>query len=238
MMEAGTQVETLFDQRLPTQTATTHPSEEIFEAQDVSFQSEDSDWSPNTEESDSDDSEEHEMMLQSIRDEKTYLIFESCLMSLFTFCRICLSPIIDIRKSLCGSMLRVETECIGGHKKVWFSQPTSNRMPWGNFRIAAACLFSGCQPSKVMAFLRHMNMARISKTVYHAIQRAYLIPSVFSVWEESQQKLFQASEGKTIVLGGDARMDSPGHSAKYGSYTLMDLGSNKILDTQLIQVIF
>ena len=61
---------------------------------------------------------------------------------------------------------------------------------------------------------------------------------VFSVWEESQQKLFQASEGKTLVLGGDARKDSPGHSAKYGSYTLMDLGSNKIVDTQLIQVIF
>ncbi|XP_071063044.1 uncharacterized protein [Pseudochaenichthys georgianus] len=31
------------------------------------------------------------------------------------------------------------------------------------------------------------------------------------------------------------RADSPGHSAKFGSYTLMNLGSNTILDFQLVQ---
>jgi hypothetical protein len=39
-----------------------------------------------------------------------------------------------------------------------------------------------------------------------------------------------------VVLGGDARCDSPGYSAKYGSYTLMDLVTKKILDFQLVQV--
>ena len=43
--------------------------------------------------------------------------------------------------------------------------------------------------------------------------------------------------GKQIVLGGDARCDSPGYSAKYGSYSLMDLETNKILDIQLVQVV-
>ena len=37
-------------------------------------------------------------------------------------------------------------------------------------------------------------------------------------------------------LGGDARFDSPGYSAKYGSYTLMDLNSKKVIDIQLLQV--
>uniref|UniRef100_A0AAV2JS75 Uncharacterized protein n=1 Tax=Knipowitschia caucasica TaxID=637954 RepID=A0AAV2JS75_KNICA len=31
------------------------------------------------------------------------------------------------------------------------------------------------------------------------------------------------------------RADSPGHSAKYGSYTLMELESEKVLDIQLVQ---
>ncbi|KAF1380178.1 hypothetical protein PFLUV_G00184070 [Perca fluviatilis] len=31
------------------------------------------------------------------------------------------------------------------------------------------------------------------------------------------------------------RADSPGHSAKYGSYTLMHLDSNRIIDLQLVQ---
>lgn len=39
-----------------------------------------------------------------------------------------------------------------------------------------------------------------------------------------------------ITLGGGGRCDSPGYSAKYGSYSLMDLETNKIVDLQLIQV--
>ena len=37
------------------------------------------------------------------------------------------------------------------------------------------------------------------------------------------------------MLAGDGRADSPGHSAKYGSYTLIEL-SNKVVDFQLVQV--
>ena len=43
--------------------------------------------------------------------------------------------------------------------------------------------------------------------------------------------------GAEVVLGGDARCDSPGYSAKFGSYSLMDLNTNKIVDVRLIQVI-
>ena len=45
------------------------------------------------------------------------------------------------------------------------------------------------------------------------------------------------SNNSTLVLGGDGRADSPGHSAKYGTYTLMELSHNIILDIQLVQVI-
>ena len=37
-------------------------------------------------------------------------------------------------------------------------------------------------------------------------------------------------------LGGDGRSDSPGHSAKFGSYALMDMEHNTILDVKLVQV--
>ena len=39
-----------------------------------------------------------------------------------------------------------------------------------------------------------------------------------------------------LSLGGDGRSDSPGHSAKYGAYTLMDLHHNMVLDVELVQV--
>ena len=44
------------------------------------------------------------------------------------------------------------------------------------------------------------------------------------------------AQGEELVLGGDGHCDSPGHSAKHGCYTLMDLEHNKILDSQLVQV--
>ena len=39
-----------------------------------------------------------------------------------------------------------------------------------------------------------------------------------------------------IVVTGDGRADSPGHSAKYGSYSLLELNCNKIIDMKLVQV--
>ena len=51
-----------------------------------------------------------------------------------------------------------------------------------------------------------------------------------------QTALLAALGGSTVVLGGAGRADSPGHSAKYGSYTMVELQSNKVIDIQLVQV--
>ena len=40
-----------------------------------------------------------------------------------------------------------------------------------------------------------------------------------------------------MKLGGDGRSDLPGHCAKYGSYTFMDVQTQKVVDVQLVQVI-
>ena len=39
-----------------------------------------------------------------------------------------------------------------------------------------------------------------------------------------------------MSIGGDGRADSPGHSAKYGSYGIIDLDDNKVLHIELVQV--
>jgi len=40
--------------------------------------------------------------------------------------------------------------------------------------------------------------------------------------------------GKALTIGGDGRADSPGHSAKYGSYGIIDLATNKVIHVQLV----
>ena len=44
------------------------------------------------------------------------------------------------------------------------------------------------------------------------------------------------SEKRSLVIAGDGRADSPGHSAKYGCYTLVELKCNKVIDFKLVQV--
>lgn len=41
-----------------------------------------------------------------------------------------------------------------------------------------------------------------------------------------------------LQIGGDGRADSPGHCAKFGSYTTMEMQLGKVLDIQLVQVNF
>jgi hypothetical protein len=42
--------------------------------------------------------------------------------------------------------------------------------------------------------------------------------------------------GQPLTLCGDGRTDTPGHSAKFGSYGILDLYLMMVVDIQLVQV--
>jgi hypothetical protein len=43
--------------------------------------------------------------------------------------------------------------------------------------------------------------------------------------------------GGEVVVAGDGRADSPGHCAKYGVYSLIDMNSGQVIGLHLVQVI-
>ena len=112
------------------------------------------------------------------------------------------------------------------------------QVPAGNILLSAAILFSRSLPTKVLRLLTIYGCASISKTTYFRHQEHLLQPCIFSAWKEHQNELFQElhHENRPLVLGGDGRADSPGHSAKFGSYTLMELKRKAVIDIQLVQV--
>ena len=59
--------------------------------------------------------------------------------------------------------------------------------------------------------------------------------AVRNVWAKQQNDLFDKIRGQGLLVGGDGRSDSMGYSAKYGSYTTVDLKRNKILHVDLVQ---
>lgn len=120
----------------------------------------------------------------------------------------------------------------------WDSQPYIKSTPTGNILLSAAILYSGAQPAKMLRVLKILGCVSISSRTYFKHQRCYLQPSISLVWNKHQEEIMKQlkREKRGLVLGGDGRADSPGHSAKFGSYTLMDLRKRVVIDVQLVQV--
>ena len=79
-----------------------------------------------------------------------------------------------------------------------------------------------------------MGIAKIpfmSKVTFYSIQKRFLFPAVHRVFVTNRTLLldFVRRRGQLDLLG-DGRCDSPGYSAKYGTYTIMDGLTNFILD--------
>lgn len=176
--------------------------------------------------------------------EPKYLVFKSSLLQLLKWCHCPSCGALDIgerlpRLSINGSQLCLTISCSScGINSTWKSQPSvpKTQIPVGNLLISAGILFAGATPTKVLRVFKHIGLVSISTRTFHRHQAKYLEPVIESVWQTQQNELLRASKGSPLSLGGDGRADTPGHSAKFGSYTMMDLRRNKILDFQLVQV--
>ena len=170
-------------------------------------------------------------------EDRKYIVFESCLKTLFMNCSICHASCQVKISHFKGTLVVFVSTCAAGHTRTWHSQPLHKKMPLGNLLTAAGIFFSGASPTKALNSHRHINLKTFSLRSYYQLQEAYLLPSVRSLWQSHQDDLVQKLNGKTLSLGGDGRCCSPGHTAQFGSYSLMDLESKQVLDVQLVQVI-
>ena len=130
-----------------------------------------------------------------------------------------------------------------GHHYTWRSQPIKHRQPVGNLLIAAAILMTGNTFAKVNAFAQACNLHLISRSVFTRLQKQYLLPVIQEAWKKERSDVIaEVRRHPHIALAGDARCDSPGNNAKFGSYSMMHIegggvdGSHKIVDFELIQV--
>ena len=169
----------------------------------------------------------------------TYLVFESALLILFSTCFFCRSPFSTIEKWTLGSLLRIKqicSQCNGSF--TWDSQPYIGKVPAGNVLISAAILYTGSLPAKALRMFKNLNCSTITRKTFFRHQKKYLQPTINTVWERHQRTLISElmEENKGLELGGDGRADSPGHSAKYGSYSIIELNKNKVVDLKLVQV--
>lgn len=61
-----------------------------------------------------------------------------------------------------------------------------------------------------------------------------MLPSIRELWDKMKEIIWKVFENDVIVVCGDGRMDSPGFSAKYCVYTMMEHSLNVIVDLEVV----
>lgn len=180
----------------------------------------------------------HYYFRKSPDQEAKYIVFESCLLALFMSCPLCNCKIEPNLRTV-GTLVCVTQTCdeCGYHTK-WESQPMIKNVPAGNLLLSAAILFAGAHPAKTLRVLKFLGCAAIKPWTFYEHQRLYLHQAISNVWSRYQMAMITSlqTSNEPIAIGGDGRSDSPGHSAKYGAYSFMDLKHNVVLDIELVQV--
>ena len=174
----------------------------------------------------------------SSNDEETkFIVFESELDKLFKFCQQCGNIIATKTKHCKGSMITVKTTCLKGHSRTWKSQPTINGTATGNILIPAAILFSANTFTHIHNFAKFLNVQFVSSSHFYKIQDKHLLPVIHNKWQSSQAEIVQqVSQVNHVDICGDGRCDCPGQSAKYGTYTMLDESTKKVIDFSVVQV--
>ena len=67
-----------------------------------------------------------------------------------------------------------------------------------------------------------MNLNFVSSSTFSRGQSLYAVPTIRDMWDKMKEVVWKVFQNDVLVVCGDGRMDSPGFSAKYCMYTMME----------------
>ena len=191
-------------------------------------------YQPTVDTTEEEEEEEEKEQEEAVRKEKKFIVFESCLLKLLQRCCSC-GQEVELNTSVKGTLLMVNGTCPDGHVLNWQSQPLIRDMGAGNLLVAAAILFCGLTFTGISNLAKLLNLAMFSESTFYRLQKEYLFPIIHTNYVMQHDAVLEFLRGNDLKLSGDGRCDSPGYSAKYCTYSLMDSATDLILDYRLIQ---
>ena len=105
-----------------------------------------------------------------------------------------------------------------------------------NLLLSFAVLLAGTSIKKVLLVFKHMGIMAFHEPTYYYHQKHLLIPSIVKFWRSYQANILESLRGKEVLLSGDGRHDSMGHSAKYGTYSIFCSTVGLIIHIVIVQV--
>ena len=185
------------------------------------------------------DEQDYPEDLQLEPSKPAFIVYWSSLIILLKHCLFpaCILTTIITDIAYKGSQLIVKMKCQEGHITSWNSQPNCNHYSIGNLTSAASVLFSANTYQRLANFFELAGVQWLSKTSFYDIQRDILLGVVNRNYNEQSKKISDDMKKHGVYnLSGDGRCDSPGHNAKYLTYSFMDKITNRIFAFSLTQV--
>ena len=134
-------------------------------------------------------------------------------------------------------MISVSLFCEKGHSNKWYSQPIINGMALGNLRLACGVVLSGLTFQIVSETLGFSEIQGISSSTFYMIQRKVLQPVVNEFFLQNNRAVIEAAKLQGgVEVCGDGQCDSPGYSAKYGIYSILNKLTGEILAFRVVHV--
>lgn len=81
---------------------------------------------------------------------------------------------------------------------------------------------------------KFLNVGMVNPQNFHSISGKYTSQVIEKAWKQQLAENINLLPSKEVVVIGDGRMDSPGHTAQFCTYTLMEYESKMILSTVVI----
>ena len=166
------------------------------------------------------------------------------LLLLFSFCIKCGGQISRFKPRFCGMAVTIEYVCslctFGDRAATWFSGPIMNRQSLINVKTSYALIMSGIRFQSMQNFWNIMELPTLSRPTFDKHIKTWLFPVIYRMYTDRKEGICdrqrkQKADGINVVLCGDAQFDSPGYSAKYCTYTIMDCETNEVVDFSVLQ---
>ena len=154
-----------------------------------------------------------------------------------TTCKTCSRP-VTIQETKSGAVLLLHWSCDNGHSGTWASselltKKNHQKVYVNNVQLAAAVLLSGNNYQKINLLAKFFGLQFISETIFYRIQKLYCFPAVQTMWADVKTAIHGHLPSTGVTLSGDGRNDSPGHTARYCVYTLMEESSRVVVDLEV-----
>ena len=134
---------------------------------------------------------------------------------------------VSVNTVMIGATAVLNWRCVKGHCGKFCTSDKLRGLFVNNLIVGASVLFSGNNFEKVERMFKFANVAFLSRAMFFRYQRVIFFPVIKEWWKWMQGLLFGELENSDVIIAGDGQCDSPGKSAKYLCYFLMDTASNK-----------